>query len=421
MKRKIVYFLVAILLFGAICTLLTACNTDNDDGGDSITLMVYQPENNKAKTAYETMIKEFTKESGVNVRIKFVPKDDYNTKLKTNFKTTKNKPDVFYLDQPMLADYAHLCLNLNTGFFADEGEEGLHTSDFFDVAIDTVKYNGDILAVPFSLTTSILLYNTTLTSVPKSWDEWRNISVPDGKALFGGIGSGGYASWYFQAFLKSAGGDMISADNEIIFNNAQGVAAAQMVRDLYSKSPKGIRESSNSFTNGNVMFTLAHNADIFNAYTNNPSFFENNLGATLFIPQTEGGTSYSNIGGENFAISKDSKNIDACKQLVKFLLREENVDKAISTNFSAIKKYAKVRETNPNTGEVYSEKFKQVMGVVLQQLNYASARPQVKNWMKVNDDYLSTALSEILDDTSNSIQDCLDRAQKQATNTLEFD
>ncbi len=421
MKRKIVYLLVAILLIGALCTLLTACNNDNDDT-DSITLMVYQPANDSAKNTYEEMIKEFTKESGVKVKIRFVPKDEYNTKLKTNFKTPKNKPDVFYLDQPMLADYADLCLNLNTGFYAAEGEEGLHVSDFFDVAMDTVKYNGDILAVPFSLTTSVLLYNTKLvSSVPKSWDEWRNMAVPDGKALFGGIGTGGYASWYFQAFLKSAGGDMISADNKVIFNNAQGVAAAEMVRNLYKKSSKNIRESANAFTNGNVMFTLAHNSDIFNAYTNNPTFFENDLGATLFIPQNEGGASYSNIGGENFAIYKDSKNIDACKQLVNFLLREENVDKAISTNFSAIKAYAKVRETDVTTGAVYSAKFKQVMGVVLQQLDYASARPQVKNWMKVNDDYLSTALSEILDDNKANIQTCLDRAQNQATKVLDFD
>lgn len=416
MKRKIVILLVAVLLIGALCTVFAACG---GNGGD-IKLMVYSPANNEAKTAYEQMILKFTEETGVRVKVRFVAKDEYNSKLKTSFRTDE-KPDVFILDQPMLADYESFCLNLNSGFFAEEGEEGLHVSDFFDVAMDTVKYNGDILAVPFSLTTSILLYNKSIvTSAPKSWEEWRNVSVPSGKALFAGIGSGGYASWYFQAFLKSAGGEMIDSNNNIVFNNDQGVAAATMLKNLYEKSPKAIRESANAFVNDKVLFTLAHNADIINMFTSSATFCESKLGAMLFVPQNEGGTSYSNIGGENLAIYNESRNIEACKKLVRFLLREENSEKAISSNFSAIKAYAKVREADPITGVAYSDTFKQVMSVVLEQLQYASARPQVKSWMRVNDEYLSAALLDIVDN-GKDVRESLNTAQAQATALIEFD
>lgn len=396
---------------------MTGCPSPEDDD-KTLKLMVYAPANNAARNVYKAMLDEFTAETGYKVNVNFVPKDNYNTKLRTSFKTESNAPDVFYLDQPTLADYADMCMNLDEGFFAADGEEGLHLSDFYDVAIDTVKYNGSTLAVPFSLTSSVLLYNKSLVSkVPEDWTEWRNMSVPSGKALFGGIGSSGYASWYFQAFLKSAGGDMISG-NEVIFNNAQGQVAASMLVDLYANSPKNIRESANAFTNGNVMFVLAHNSDIINYYSSNPTWCEQNLGATLFIPQTKGGTSYSNIGGENIAIYKNTDKADAAKELVKFLLREENVNKAISTNFSAIKAFAKVPTADAVTGEAYSAGLQEALSVVLKQLETASARPVVKNWIQVNDNYLATALSKILE--GEDIKTSLDEAQQQATSILEF-
>lgn len=413
--KKILSIILTVIMLMTLVLPLTGC-PDNDE--ESLKLFVYSPANNAAKQVYQQMLAQFTEETGIKVSVSFIPKDNYNTKLKTSFKTESNAPDVFYLDQPTLADYADLCMNLDEGFFAADGEEGLHLSDFYQVAIDTVQYNGSTLAVPFSLTTSVLLYNKSLVSkVPENWDEWISMDPGSGKALFGGIGSGGYASWYFQAFLKSAGGSMISG-TDVIFNDVNGQAAASMLVDLYAKSPKNVRESANAFTNGNVMFTLAHNSDIINYYTANPKWCEENLGATLFIPKESGGESYSNIGGENIAINKNTDKAEAAKKLVKFLLREENVDKAISTNFSAIKEYAKVRTSDPITGEAYSENLQSVLEVVLKQLDTASARPVVKNWIQVNDNYLAAAIASILD--GKDIKTSLDTAQQQATSILEF-
>lgn len=413
--KKMVTMLLALAMVLALAMPMVACSQKEED--ETLKLMVYAPANDAAKQVYRQMIADFTTETGIKVDISFVPKDNYNTKLKTSFKTKNNAPDVFYLDQPVLADYADMCLNLDEGFFAAEGEEGLHLSDFYQVAVDTVQYNGSTLAVPFSLTSSVLLYNKSLVdSVPENWEQWRNMSVPSGKALFGGIGSSGYASWYFQAFLKSAGGDMVSG-SEVVFNNEKGQAAASMLVDLYAKSDKNIRESTNAFTNGNVMFVLAHNSDIINYYTANPTWCEENLGACLFIPRETGGTSYSNIGGENIAIYKNSTKTEQAKLLVKYLLREENVDKAISSNFSAVKAFAKVRTSDPITGEVYSDKLQSILGVVLKQLDTASARPVVKGWIQVNDNYLASALASILEGRK-TISEALNEAQQQATAIL---
>lgn len=415
MKRKLALLLVAVMLIAAFAGIISAC----DNSSDGLNLMLYSPANNQAKVAYQEMLAKFTEETGIKVNPTFVPKDNYNTKLSTNFGTNK-RPDVFFLDQPALADYADKCLDLTEGFFAEEGQDGLKLSDFYQVAIDTATYKDKVLAVPFSLTSTILLYNKQLVgSVPSNWSEWLGMHVPDGKALFGGIGSGGYASWYFQGFLKSVGGEMISG-NQVVFNNAQGVKAGQMIKDLYAKSPKNVRESSNAFTNGNVMFVLAHNADVINYFTTNPTWCNENLGATLFIPETTDGTSYSNIGGENIAIYKDTADVEAAKKLVQFLLREENVDIAISNNYSAVRSYAKVRTSDPVTGASYSQALQDALGVVLQQLETASARPVVKNWTKVNDLYLANALADIINN-GDDVQTRFNTAQQQAQSVLQFD
>lgn len=418
MKKKIAILLAIIMIVAVLSTVLVACGDTEEDDPNSIKVMLYAPDTVAEKDAQKAMFKEFSDSTGIKVIPTFVKKDQYNKKLLTTM-TTDKRPDVFMLDQPMLGTYLDYCLNLDEGFFADEGDEGLHLSDFFDVAVDTIKYNGSIYAVPFSLTTSILLYNKDLvTSVPKDWTEWRNITPDSSKALFAGIGTEGYASWYFQAFLKSAGGEMISG-NQVVFNSEAGVAAGKMLQDLYSKSPKKVRTSSNAFTNGNVYFTLAHNTDIYNYFSANPNFCESKLGATLFIPQTAGGVSYSNIGGENLAINKNSENIEACKQLIKFMLQEKNVNISISNNFSAIKAYAKVRTENPITGEAYSQALQNAMSVVLKQLETASARPVLAGWMTVNDQFLADALAQILDNNAD-VKTELDKAQQTAMLNLKF-
>lgn len=419
-NKKLVALILAVVMAVALICVLAACGPNEDS--DTINFLAYAPANEQAKTIYNNILKEFTQETGIKVKPVYVPKDNYNTKLSGNFKS-KSKPDVFYLDQPSLADYAEYCLDLDAAnFFATENAtEGLKKSDFFGSAMDTAVYKGTTYAVPLSLTTSVLLYNKSLVptgSLPTNWNAWKNMSVQSGKALFGGISSGGYASWYFQAFLKSAGGEMVSG-NQPVFNSTEAQTAVQMIVDLYTKSPKTVRESSNAFTNGNVMFVMAHSSDIVNYYSGNPTWCASNMAATKFIPQTDGATSYSNIGGENLAIRKNSGKEESCKKLVEWLLKEENVTKIIGQNFSAIKDYAKVPENNPITGEAYSQVVKDALAVVLQQLETASARPAVKGWTKVNDLYLANALANVLDNNAN-IASSLNTAVNQAKSVLEF-
>lgn len=298
---------------------------------------------------------------------------------------------------------------------AIDASEYLSSLEYFEGAYETTVYKGKTYALPLTITTSVLFYNKDLVSEPfETWDEWLAIAKTldeSQSGLFEGIGNGGYASWYFQVFLENVGGSFMNEDETAVtFNDAKGVEAANMIKDLYEATPKSIRDSSNAFGHGLIATKLGSSYDI-DTITN--SFPNLNFGVIKVPVPNEGDTSYSNIGGENLVVLESTKNKEDAMKLVEFLMRKENQEKIskFSGNFSTVKEYATVDESDPNRDKKL---------VVLDQLNTACARPSLPEWLSVNDLYLSAALEDILADDASAdiIQEKLDYAARQATAIL---
>lgn len=124
----------------------------------------------------------------------------------------------------------------------------------------------------------------------------------------------------------------------------------------------------------------------------------------LIPPKEEGGTSYSNIGGENLVVYSASEKQDDAFKFVEYLSKVENSEKVAqyTGNFSSIKELAKTDNT--------------LKAVVLEQLNTAVARPQLNGWLEVNDNYLASALEKIIN--GDDIQKNLDEAVNTANSAL---
>lgn len=394
---------VALVGAMAVTTMigLTGCGGDSDSGSDSneLAFWAYEPQSLDDKKDFESLIKQFSDETGIKVKVSFVPKDSFNTKLNSAL-ANKKGPDVSYLDQPRMAEFG------SDGTLVDltdkvSKSEVISQDKFFESAYDTCLIDKKTYGVPLTITTSVLLYNKKLVNennLPKDWDDMLKISkevaANPTKAAFSGIGSGGYASWYFQAFLSCAGGSYTNEDlTDLTFNNQSGVDACKFLVDLYSYSPEEIRNSTSAFGNGNVAFTLGGGSDIDSLQTNFPDL---DFGAMMIVPQKEGGTSYSNIGGENLVVYSSSSKQDEAFQFIEFLSKDENSQKVAkyTGNFSSLKGLAKT-----------DNKLKEV---VLKQLETAVARPQINGWLEVNDNYLASALETILN--GGEIQKNLDDA-----------
>lgn len=395
----------SVVLVGAMAVTtvfgLTGCGSDSESESDSneLAFWAYEPQSLEDKKDFESLITKFTDDTGIKVKVSFVPKDSFNTKLNSALANGKG-PDISYLDQPRMAEFG------SDGTLVDltdkiSKSETISQDKFFDSAYDTCLLDGKTYGVPLTITTSVFLYNKKLVNennLPKDWDDMlkiaKEVAANPTKAAFDGIGSGGYASWYFQAFLSCAGGSYTNDDlTDLTFNDQHGVDACQFLVDLYNYSPEEIRNSTSAFGNGNVAFTLGGGSDIDSLQTNFPDL---DFGAMLIVPQKEGGTSYSNIGGENLVVYNASEKQDAAFQFIEFLSKEENSEKVAkyTGNFSSLKALAKT-----------DNKLKKV---VLKQLETAVARPQLNGWLEVNDNYLASALETILN--GGEIQKNLDEA-----------
>lgn len=417
MRKRFFKRALSIALVGAMSVTsmvgLTGCGGTSSSSEDSdskeLSFWAYEPQSLQDKKDYESLISEFTEETGIKVKVSFVPKDSFNTKLNSAL-ANKKGPDISYLDQPRMAEFG------SDGTLVDltdkiETSSEIKKDNFFQSAYETCVIDNKTYGIPLTITTSVFLYNKKLVNennLPKDWKSMlqiaKEVAANPTKAAFDGIGTGGYASWYFQAFLTCAGGSYTNDDlTKLTFNDEHGVDACQFLVDMYNYSPEEIRNSTSAFGNGNVAFTLGGGSDIDSLKTNFPDL---DFGAMKIVPQEKGGTSYSNIGGENLVIYSSSKKQDDAFKFAEFLSKEKNSEKVseYTGNFSSLKSLAKT-----------DDPLKQV---VLDQLETAVPRPQITGWLEVNDNYLASALETILN--GGDIQKNLDEAVKTSSAALKL-
>lgn len=395
---------VAFLAF----VLLSLVGCQDNQGDDVVSFWAYQPSTQAHQNAFRTLIADFTKETGIKVKLNLVVKDSFNMALNSAL-SGRSKPDMSYLDQPLIADYASDgTIEDITSMFADFSS--VQEDDFFATAFQTNEYDGKLYGLPLNVTASVLFYNKDMVeSAPQTWVEWLACreDLPQGKSLFDGIGNGGYAGWYFQAFLANCGGSLLNdQQTAVAFNDAHGVEAAQMIRNLYGSDQTSItnRGTSDAFGNGLVAFKLGSSSDIDRFDINFPTLDYD----VALVPSKTGATSYSNMGGENIVVYSHSNLKDKCASLIEYLLREDSLDKLsdFTGNFPAIREYATSEDARLN--------------VIIAQMENSVPRPVVPKWIRVNDDYLGPALGDkiLSDENPRDIQTSLDDAAAAANQLL---
>lgn len=390
-----------------IISLLSLGGCKQTAGEEVVSFWAYQPSTQQYQNEFRQVISDFTAQTGIKVKLNLVVKDTFNTALNSAV-TGRSKPDISYLDQPLIADYAADRTIYSLSNLLKESTINVH--DFHQAAYQTNIYNKETYGIPLNITSSVLFYNKNIVSTPPTtWAEWLAVkaTLPAGKSLFDGIGFGGYAGWYFQAFLANCGGKLVNENMTAIrFNDDKGVEAAQMLRDLYGndQTSKNNRATSDAFGNGLSAFKLGSSSDIERLNINFPLL---DYGVAL-LPSKDGSTSYSNMGGENLVIYSHSTRKVQAMRLIEYLLSEVNIKKlsAFTGNFPSISQYATSDDSKQQT--------------IITQLENAVMRPVIPHWIRVNDEYLGPALSDkiLSDENPRDIQTALNDAASAATSIL---
>ncbi len=187
----------------------------------------------------------------VTVTYEELPQQDaeYYPKLQS-FSVTKNLPDVFWasIGRSSYQFLASKAVLRDVGQRATENKVDLAT-DFYPNAIESLKVNGKIYALPWTVHPgrSILFYNKTLwekAGLKASDDDYTfeqltrdSQKIVEGKlADYGFAGSYGGSDDFLSTLIviRAFGGEVLSPDGkQCLLNSKEALAAVQWMADMY--------------------------------------------------------------------------------------------------------------------------------------------------------------------------------------------
>lgn len=361
MKKWMSFLLAAMLLLGVLAGCATDTTvTDNQQTtssetdapetdiqetettpelSGSITLMASQ---NWIKDVDRELFKAFEEETGVEVKILLTPDNGYATLLGTSLSGGSNAVDMFMYaagGEMRSAGIAEVALDLSNEPWVDRLE---------DWAVEANTEDGKLLGFStWGVDYEGVLYNKTLFDekgweVPTTWQEFLDLCdtiQADGiTPLYESLNG----TWHTQAWFygltpsilaeKPDAVEYLNSSKDNKWADIQAVSdGLTQIRDLLSHEPKYYTNDGQS-EDWFGSYTALQNRECAMMFTY--SAYAAELAANgstdtwgMFpVPLLDNTVGVSNGGGISKYINKNSQNIDACKALLEFLARDENLE-----------------------------------------------------------------------------------------------
>jgi multiple sugar transport system substrate-binding protein len=204
-------------------------------------------------TFYRAHAGEFTTASDVEVEFLSIPHDSIRQQFVLDALSGAGGFDVYIADQVWLPEF------YEKGFIRELS--GLVTdadrSDFSKTALETVTYNGALVALPVMVHNCALYYRTDLfekaglVGLPANWDEFRDFArrTTDRPAGIWGTlvasKQGIEASTRLHSLYQQAGGDLLDEAGNPTIDSDAGRAALEFMTQLVFEdkaAPEGVLE-----------------------------------------------------------------------------------------------------------------------------------------------------------------------------------
>ncbi|HEU5097527.1 MAG TPA: sugar ABC transporter substrate-binding protein [Roseiflexaceae bacterium] len=352
-------------------------------GATTLTWWDYYAEGANAD-AMQAQLKRYT-DSHPNVTIQrtAIPFADLKQKLLQGA-AAGQLPDIVVIDNPDHSAFAALGVLED---ITDRVKAWGQADKYFKGPWDSTTYQGKNYGVPDNSNCLVLWYNTAFTdpakvAPPTNWDELKAackaLTEGDrfGLAVCGFKSEEGTFQWL--PFLWEAGADIPT------LNSDGGKAALQLWVDLVkdgSMSPGilGWKQSDvlTQFQNGKAAMMINGPWQIPTLKKDNPDL----KWQVVTLPQNKQGASI--LGGENMAIVKGGKNIDAAWELISWTQTPENL-KAYLTQAGKLPSRQDLAEDSAWTGDP-------VLKVFIEQLKVAKPRAYGPKYPEI-----SNAIQEML-------------------------
>ncbi len=385
--------------------------------------------------AAETLVEEFTAETGIEVEIDALQ----YLKLRDRQLLEMSKPtgeyDVVSWVVMWKGEYVSKGLLTPLSQFFTSGSLVDPHYDIDDIA-DAYLQNGGVVGgtkgympgksgalygIPFGAETSILAYRKDIfeehgIDVPATYDELRavmqqlaDLGIP-AMTSRGKTGHQVTAGWLLH--LAPLAGKIFDAEWNPVINSPEGVEAAQVMREITNTGPAGIPtfgfgEASAAFLQGDAAMYL--DTLKIAAMSRNPklSKIDGKVGYALHPVGSRCG---SETGGFAVGIPANSQNQEAAFLFVQYITSKAGDQRMVELGGDPIR--MSTIQNNLSNFDEYS--------VVLEQLPCADPdwRPLIPEWNELNIDVLGQALTDVIT-TDAPIQPIMDAANDKARAVME--
>ncbi len=270
----------------------------------------------------------------ITVEFEGVPAEEFTDRLTTRV-AAGNPPDVAYLDQSAVIDFASRNALVDLTPYTEQSL-AVQVDDYVEAFISGARYEDRLYGLPIDGESTGLFYRTDLfeaagiAAAPTTWEEFEAAAVAltnvDEKK-YGFITFATEAAFYWYPWLWQNGGELLSEDGqEPLFNSDEGKEAAEFYTGLAQYSPPDFFNSNSydgrvAFATGQVAMYVA-GAWFASVLT---SEFPDITGKWAAAPLPVRKRCATTIAGDTLVLPAQGQNHDAAWKWIEFLSAPQNM------------------------------------------------------------------------------------------------
>jgi multiple sugar transport system substrate-binding protein len=419
----------------AVALVATGCSSSGSGSSSSGATLTYWASNqgtslDNDKQVLTPVLDEFTKQTGVKVKLEVIGWNDLQTRIQTAV-TSGQGPDVLNIGNTWAASLQA------TGAFLpydDANMKAIGGSDkFVKTALETGGAPGKpVTSVPLYGLAYGLYYNKKMftdagLTAPATWEDL----VTDAKKLTNGtqygfsLAAGSYTENVHFAFINSAqnGGEWFDSKGNPTFVSQANIDGIKRYLDLMqtdkvvatanAQYDNGV-QAVNDFATGKVAMILSQNNADASIVANGMK--NDQYGVVPFPAPSAGKKIASFVAGINLSIFKNTKNKDAALKFVKYMTSEK-VQSTLGKPYAALPVLNGAKPTfTENTEEAAT--FQKIYNDMTKPLPLVPAEDQFENTVgkAMNDMFAKIATGGTVSDSD--IKSALTNAQDQVKQSL---
>ncbi len=334
--------IAAAAVVAAVSLALAGCSGSGSGSSSSGSTITYWASNqgtslDNDKEVLTPVLDEFTKQTGVKVKLEVIGWNDLQTRIQTAV-TSGQGPDVLNIGNTWAASLQA------TGAFLPFGDSEMKAIGGKDKFVKTALETGGAAgktptSVPLYGLAYGLYYNKQMftdagVQPPTTWEELVAAAkkLTNGTTYGFSLAAGSYTENAHFAFINSAqnGGEWFDGDGKPTFTTSENVDGIKRYLDLM-QTDKVVNTSNAQYDNGVQAvndFATGKVAMILSQNNADSSIVANGMKSDQYgvvpFPAPDGGEPVaSHVAGINLSIFKNTKNKDAALKFVKYMTSED--------------------------------------------------------------------------------------------------